>query len=85
MKYIEIILKLAFLVLSIILIITRAVTSPWFCGLLIVSAILGLVLIFNKKTSYGSWGCGRKDYVMRRVEGILLVFAAISGYYLMII
>jgi len=81
MRYFEILLKLAFLALSICLLITQATTSLLFCALLVVSVLLGFILIINKKTSYGSWGSDNKDYVMRRVEGVILIVAAVAGYF----
>ena len=77
MRYVEIILKLAFLVTSVFLIVTRDIFSPIFSLLLIICIVLGLVLMLNKKASY-NFRQTKKDLKMRQVEGgILVLFAAI--------
>ena len=76
MKYIEIILKLAFLLLAIVLFVTKAFISPWLFAFLVVSFILGIVLFFNKHESYGyPTGYSGMDrvYLTRKIEGVLLV------------
>ena len=77
MRIIEIILKLAFLVLSLYIIATGQVFSHIAVILAYVCFLLGIVLIFNKHTSYGSWGNAKKDFVMRRIEGVILIVAAL--------
>lgn len=82
MKYIEIILKLAFLALAIVLFVTKAIPSVSFYSFLIVSLVLGAVLIFNKHESY-SYPAGypkmNRVYMLRRIEGlVLVVFSIVS-------
>ncbi len=79
MKYIEILLKLAFLVLAVIVLVTKAVPSVSFDILLVVCIFLGLVLLFNKQSSYG-FPQAKKDFVMRRIEGVLLMAFSIISY-----
>jgi len=79
MRIIEIILKLAFVVTAIILATHSTVVSA-LLHFLIVSLLLGIVLLFNKNSSYGSWGNSKRDYAMRRVEGTILIIATIVGY-----
>jgi hypothetical protein len=81
MRIIEIILKLAFLALSVYLIVTQDVMSHWFMALLVTALILGVVLIFNKKQSYRypvNWPKLDRVFMLRRVEGFLLVIASVS-------
>ena len=80
MKYTEIVLKLAFLAGAIYVFVTKSITSPIFGFFLLICLFLGIVLFFNKKNSYGTWGNKPKDILMRRVEGILLVIFAIGIY-----
>jgi hypothetical protein len=85
MKIIEIILKLAFLVSSVIVFIaTKSVSAInitlahsvlWL--LPTISLLLGLSLIFNRKSSYGSWDNSKRNRRIRTIEGVLLLaFAA---------
>ena len=77
MKAIEILLKLAFLALSVTFIIAQSVYSPLFDLLLIVCIVLGLVLLFNHHVSY-KIPKGSKDLLYRHIEGGLLInFAAV--------
>lgn len=80
MKYLEILLKLAFLALSIYIIVSKNVMSHWFMSLLIVALILGITLIFNKKQSYNyptNWPKLNRVFLIRRIEGVLLVICSI--------
>lgn len=72
MKYFEIVLKLGFLANAVYLFMIKDVTSLWFYLILFVSLTLGLVLIFNKDSSY-NYKQTNKDYSMRRIEGGTLV------------
>lgn len=85
MRYIEIILKLAFLALAIVLFATSIFTSTWLTPFLAVSLVLGIVLFFNKHESYGypaGYSKMNRVYLMRKVEGILLVaFSVIMFIY----
>jgi hypothetical protein len=76
MKYIEIILKLAFLAGVIVFASARDfffTNLVWFLG---VSLLLGIVLIFNRKQSYG-YELSYREVVIRRIEGIILIVFAI--------
>lgn len=76
MRIIEIILKLAFLALAIVLFVTSSFASAWLTAFLVVSLLLGIVLIFNKKESYRypvDYPKMKSVYMMRRIEGIILI------------
>jgi len=80
MQIIEIILKLAFLALSIYFIATGQIFNHWFMILVYVGLILGLVLIFNKHESYGypkNYPKMNRVYLMRRIEGAILIIGAL--------
>ena len=80
MKIIEIILKLTFLALSIVVIATGQVFGHWFMALVYVGLVLGLVLIFNMHESYGypkNYPKMNRVYLIRRIEGALLVIGAL--------
>jgi hypothetical protein len=80
MKTFEIILKLAFLALSIIVIATGQVFGHWFIALVYVGLVLGLVLIFNKHESYGypkNYPKMNRVYWIRRIEGTILIIGAL--------
>ncbi len=84
MKYLEIILKLAFLALAIFVIVTRQVFGEAFMILTYVTFILGLVLIFNKKQSYNypaNYPKIKNVFMMRRIEGIILVLSALVIFF----
>jgi hypothetical protein len=76
MRYIELILKLWFVILSVSMIIATRLADPYWSVLLVVSTVLGLVLIFNKDASY-HFKQSKRDLKIRQVEGVLLVVAAI--------
>ncbi len=79
MRYIEIILKLAFLGLSIFFLVTQTVVSPLFDLFLIVCIVLGLVLLLNKHASY-NFRQSKKDLKLRQVEGgVMILFAVITS------
>ena len=80
MKYIEIILKLAFLALAIGLFVTMSIPSALFYVFLFVSLVLGIVLFFNKHESYGypaGYTKMNRVYAIRKIEGVLLVIFSI--------
>ncbi len=82
MRIFEIILKLAFLVGAIWILVVNDITSTCVLGFLVVCLLLGIVLIFNKKASY-KYPQSKRDYMISRVEGIILVaFAGVSFYVL---
>lgn len=72
MKYFEILLKLLFLAGSIYSIKSEQIMHPFLVVYLIVCLILGIVLIFNKKQSYG-YELSKREVIIRKIEGILLV------------
>jgi hypothetical protein len=85
MKYIEIILKLAFLLLAIVLFVTKAFISPWLFAFLVVSFVLGIILFFNKHESYGypaNYPRMSGVYLTRKIEGVLLVAFSIIFFVL---
>lgn len=83
MRPIEIILKLLFLASSLDIIITKSIDSISFYFLLPVCLALGVTLIFNKKASY-NYPQTKTDYLIRRIEGILLIVFSFSIYFLSI-
>ncbi len=83
MRTIEIILKLAFLALAIYVIAAGQVFTHWLVWLMDVGLVLGLVLIFNKKESYGypkDYPKINRIYMIRRIEGALLILATLIVY-----
>jgi len=78
MKEIEILLKIAFLALSVTFIVAQSIYSPLFNLLLIVCIVLGLVLLFNHHVGYHHWKPNKKDMMYRHIEGgLLIIFAAV--------
>ena len=80
MRYLEIVLKFGFLIGAVYLIISAGISAPAvFCGFLAVSALLGLVLLFNKDASY-NFKQSKKDLMMRKIEGsLLIIFAGVMA------
>ena len=77
MRYIEIILKLAFLGLSIFFIDTHSFSILFVSVFLLVCFILGFVLLFNKDASY-HFKQTHKDLTIRKIEGVtMIIFAGI--------
>jgi hypothetical protein len=77
MRYFEIVLKLLFLAGSVFFIVTHDIASLWFGAYMIIGAALGIVLIFNKDSSY-RYPHTANTFLMRRIEGaLLLAFPAI--------
>lgn len=72
MKYFEITLKILFLLGSIYSIKAETVPYPFLLPYLLICMILGIVLFFNKKQSYG-YELSKREIVIRKIEGILLV------------
>ncbi len=89
MRYIEIILKLLFLIFSGAM-IWFAFNGSYYLILLftflklyvLLNIILGLVLIFNKKSSY-NYPQTKRDYIIRRIEGTVLIVFSILGFILL--
>ncbi len=78
MKIFEIILKLLFLGGSIYSIRAEGVQTPYLIAYLSICLVLGVVLFFNKKQSYG-YELSKREIVIRKIEGVLLgVFAIFS-------
>lgn len=78
MKIFEIILKVLFLAGSIYSIGAESVQTPYLIAYLTVCLVLGIVLFFNKKQSYG-YELSKREIVIRKIEGVLLgVFAIFS-------
>ena len=78
MKVLEIILKLLFLVGAIVLFVSTALIGTSFMtAFLVLALILGLVLMFNRHSSYGAWDLKPRNLRLRRIEGVLLVLFAI--------
>ncbi|MEO8637441.1 MAG: hypothetical protein ABI430_00885 [Candidatus Taylorbacteria bacterium] len=77
MRYIEIILKIVFLLLAITLWFSKLLQPTWIYLFIAVSFLLGITLLFNKKASY-DYPQTLRDYSLRRIEGIILVISSIS-------
>jgi hypothetical protein len=84
MKYTEIILKLAFLVGSVYSIKAETVSHSFLITYLAVCFILGVILFFNKKQSYG-YELKKREVIMRKIEGIILVAFAIFVFFVQVI
>lgn len=82
MKYIETILKLAFLVGGIYVIATSNMYSYCFLVFLIICMFLGITLVFNKEASY-NFKQTKRDLTIRKIEGVILL--AFSGIVLTLI
>lgn len=80
MRYIEIILKLSFLGLSIFFLVTQNIMTPIFQLYLVICVVLGLVLLLNKDDSYHIKQT-KKDHRIRQIEGGIMIFFAtiVSG------
>ena len=76
MKIFEIILKVLFLGGSVYSIKTEQVSISFLIFYLFICFILGIVLIFNKKQSYG-YELNKREVVMRKIEGVLLIIFSI--------
>lgn len=79
MKKIEITLKVGFILLALALIITGQVNTMGLMIFLVVSFVLGGILIINKDSSY-SHKHTKKEWVMRRIEGVLLVVFSLFAW-----
>jgi hypothetical protein len=86
MKKFEIILKITFLIAVIRLFFTHDFWSYKFEAFLGLCVVLGLVLVFNKRESYGypaGYPRMKNVYLTRRIEGVLLVLFAIVMFVLL--
>lgn len=80
MKYVEIILKIMFLCAAVVVFFMPGLLIDFVYVFATVSALLGAVLLFNKKQSYG-YELSSREVVIRRLEGVLLViFGAVFMY-----
>ncbi len=84
MRIFEIILKLLFLLGSIYSIKSEIVSTPFLITFLIVCLVLGIVLIFNKDSSY-NYPQTKRDLIIRKIEGGLLIIFSLSLYYIQLI
>jgi hypothetical protein len=79
MKYFEIILKLLFVAGAVTFFVSKEFFMLNLWVFIIVALVLGVVLLFNKKQSYG-YQLSSREVTMRRVEGVVLVvFAVVFG------
>jgi len=79
MRHFELFLKVLFLIGSLYAIKSEIVSPPFLIGYLLVCFILGVVLICNKHASY-NFKQTKKDLIMRRIEGGLLVLFSMFVY-----
>ncbi len=84
MRKLEIILKILFLAGSIYSIKSEVVSHLFLIIYLAICLILGIVLIFNKKQSYG-YELQKREIVIRIIEGILLIIFSIFVSYFQLI
>ena len=75
MRYIETILKLAFLAGSVAFMWMRMLPPSLFSAFMYINFLLGVTLIFNKEASYHFTQTPR-DIFLRRIEGALLILFA---------
>jgi hypothetical protein len=79
MKYFEIILKLLFVAGAVTFFTAREFFMLNLWMFIIAALVLGVVLFFNKKQSYG-YQLSSREIIMRRIEGgVLVVFAIVFG------
>jgi uncharacterized membrane protein len=83
MRIFETILKLLFLFGSIYSIKSETVNTPFLLTFLLVCLTLGIVLIFNKQSSY-NYPQTKKDLIIRKIEGSLLVLFSLFVLYIQI-
>ncbi len=83
MRIFETILKLLFLFGSIYSIKAEAVNTTFLLTFLLVCLTLGIVLIFNKQSSY-NYPQTKRDLIIRKIEGSLLVLFSLFVLYIQI-
>ncbi|MEK7646717.1 MAG: hypothetical protein AAB381_03435 [Patescibacteria group bacterium] len=76
MRYFEIFLKIAFVGQIITFFKPLFYENTAFLFFIETSFMLGIVLLLNKKQSYG-YRLTQRDLVIRRIEGVLLVIFAV--------
>jgi uncharacterized membrane protein len=80
MRIFETIIKFLFLFGSIYSIKSETVNTPFLLTFLSVCLTLGIVLIFNKQSSY-NYPQTKRDFVIRRIEGgLLIIFSLFVAY-----
>ncbi len=84
MRIFEIILKVLFLGGSIYALKAEGVSLSCLILYLLVCFILGIVLIFNKKQSYG-YELAKREVVMRRIEGGFLIVFSLFVFFAQVI
>ncbi len=84
MKIFEIILKILFTIGSVYTIKAPIIPHLFLVAYLLVCFILGFVLIFNKKQSYG-YELSKREIIMRRIEGVSLIAFTLFIFLLQII
>jgi hypothetical protein len=78
MRTIEITLKISFfIIIAAIGFNNDLLFSNWLCALLTASFLLGIVLLFNRRQSYG-YELSNREIKLRRIEGVILVIFAIG-------
>ena len=80
MKYFESFLKLAFVAQTLTFFKPLFYENPMFLVFLETSFILGIVLLLNKKQSYG-YTLSTGEIIMRKIEGTLLVIFSIALFF----
>lgn len=76
MRYVEIVLKLTFLITFINFSTQTSIVSSAFDALLITAFVLGFVLTWNKNASY-NFRQTKRDLIIRKIEGVLLMLFAL--------
>ncbi len=77
MKYFEIILKILFVTGAVTFFLDRNTFWDSIYYFLVVCLVLGITLIFNKKKQSYGYKLVKREIIMRRVEGIVLVVFAV--------
>ncbi|MEI8249445.1 MAG: hypothetical protein WCG07_03045 [Candidatus Taylorbacteria bacterium] len=85
MRSLEITLKICFLILSVFILVTNNVLNSGLLALLLVSFILGIVLIINKKHPSYRHARAKSDFIMRKIEGVALIVFAVASTVALII
>lgn len=81
MRIFEAVLKLLFLFGSIYSIKAETVSTTFLVSFLVICTILGIVLIFNKDSSY-NYPQTNRDLIIRKIEGtLLIIFSLFISYF----
>ena len=84
MKKIEIAFKILFLIGSIYSIKSETVSGNFLVLYLLVCLILGIILLFNKKQSYG-YELKPREVIMRKIEGVILIAFSVFVFYFQVL